>query len=89
MKGDYFMGKIIFKVLGWTFGTYAVVNTAAICWLYWGHLCEESSNRLTVDEAADTSTVLQTDVEILEEDFANSLKWTGLARDSLKKAFSR
>ena len=83
------MVKIIFKILGWTFGTYAVVNTAAIVWAYWGHLCEESANRMTVDEAADPSTVLQTDLEIMSEDFDNSIKWTHIAPDSLKGAFSR
>ena len=83
------MGKIILKILGWTVGTYAALNTAAIVWAYWGHLCEESSNRMTGDEATDLVTVCQTDAEILEEDFANARKWTSIAWDSLKEAFSR
>lgn len=83
------MGKIILKILGWTVGTYAALNTAVIVWAYWGHICEESSNRMTVDEATNVSTVLATDFEILEEDIETARKWAGIALEPLKKAFSR
>lgn len=83
------MSKIIFKILGWTFGTYAVVNTVAVVWAYWGHLCEEGFDRMTIDEAEEPTTVLQTCFEVMREDFNNSIKWTRIALDPLKKAFSR
>ena len=77
------MGKIILKILGWTFGTYAVLNTAAIVWVYWGHLCEESSNRMTVGEAENPAA------ELLVEDLEAARKWTRMAWYYLKGAFSQ